>query len=302
MKKKTIKHLNYALIALVVLIVAGLFLRQDPSKKAFSAVPMDVFVVQNEIVQNRDLQQRLLMSGSIKALEEAVLYPRVSGKLLRNVLREGDSVKRNQTVSLIERDEVGAIYEPVVVPSTINGVVGRTYLDPGENVTTGTPVALVVNQKSVRITADIPERYIGQIYKGQTAQLYVDALPGKEFKAKLNLISPVVDSMSRSVAVEFAANNPENLLKSGMFAKLDIILAESKNTPSVSKKSVYTDSETGARYVFLPSADGKTARRQDVTVGFENNDYAEITQGLATGEEILAFAYGLRDGSKIEIK
>ena len=301
MKKKTIKTLNYALIALVIIILAAAFLRRDPSQKILGDVPMDVFIVQSEKVQNRDLTQQLLMSGSIKAQEEATLYPRVEGKLLRNLLHEGDPVKRNRTVSLIERDEVGAVYEPVVVPSTITGLVGRVYLDPGENVTTSTPVALVVNQSTVVIDVEIPDRYIVSLYKGQSAVLNVDALPWQDFEATLNILSPVVDSVSRAVEVEFKADNPKGLLKSGMFAKVNILLDEKADAPSVSKKSVYTDEE-GQTYVFVPSADGKTAKRQNVTTGFENNDYVEITEGLAAGEEILSFAYGVKDGSKIEIK
>ena len=301
MKKKTIKRLNYVLLGIIILVGIGLWMRRDPAEKLLGNVPMDVFVVQTEKVQLRDLKRQLLMSGNVKALEEATLYPRVSGKLLKNVLKEGDAVKRNQTVSLIERDEVGAVYEPVVVPSTITGVVGRAYLDPGENVTTTTPVALVVNQSTVRIEVDVPERYIGDLHKGQSAVLRVDALPGKDFEAKLNILSPVVDSMSRAMAVEFVAENPKALLKSGMFAKVDIALAEKKDAPSVSKKSVYTD-EQGQTYVYIPSSDKKQAIRQNVKVGFENNDYVEITDGLSTGEEVLAFAYGVKDGSKIEIK
>lgn len=301
MKKKTIKRLNYVLLGIIILVCIGLWMRRDPAEKLLGNVPMDVFVVQTEKVQLRNLKRQLLMSGNVKALEEATLYPRVSGKLLKNVLKEGDAVKRNQTVSLIERDEVGAVYEPVVVPSTITGVVGRVYLDPGENVTTTTPVALVVNQSTVRIEVDVPERYIGDLHKGQSAVLRVDALPGQDFEAKLNILSPVVDSMSRSMAVEFVAENPKALLKSGMFAKVDIALAEKKDAPSVSKKSVYTD-EQGQTYVYIPSSDKKQAIRQNVTVGFDNNDYVEITDGLSTGEEILAFAYGVKDGSKIEIK
>ena len=217
-------------------------------------------------------------------------------------MREGDSVKKNQTVSLIERDEVGAVYEPVVVPSTITGLIGRVYLDPGANVTISTPIALVVNQEKVRIAVDIPERYIGEIYKGQTATLRVDALPGQEFEAKLSIISPVVDSTSRAVAVEFYADNPKGLLKSGMFAKVDITLAEKKGAVSISKQSVYTDEETGETYVFIPSADGKTAIRQKVTTGFVNSNYLEVTDGLVPGEQILSFVYGLKDGSKIVLE
>lgn len=300
MRKKTKKRIRTVVI--VALIIAGVvwFMGRDKTT-ALDSVERDVFVVKVEKVQKRDLKHQLLMSGSIKALEEATLFPRVEGKLLKNLLREGDPVRKGQTVSQIERDEVGAVYEPVVVPSTITGVVGRVYLDPGANVTRSTPIALVVNQKTVRIAVDIPERYIGEIYKGQPAVLTVDALPGKRFDAQLKIISPVVDSMSRAVAVEFYADNKEGLLKSGMFAKVDITLSEKKNATSISKNSVYRDEE-GNAYVFLPSGDRKQAIRQAVKIGFENNNHLEVTEGLSVGEDVLAFTYGLKNGSRIEVK
>ena len=301
MRKKTKRRIRYAVIVVVAAVVLGVIFKPKAGGP-LDGVARDVFVVKQETVQLRDLKHQLLMSGSVKAWEEATLYPRVNGKLLRNVLREGDAVKKNQTVSLIERDEVGAIYEPVVVPSTITGVVGRVYLDPGANVTVSTPVALVVNQEKVRVAVDIPERYIGEIYKGQPATLRVDALPGKEFEAKLTIISPVVDSTSRAVAVEFYADNTKGLLKSGMFAKVDITLSEKTNAVSVSKQSVYTDEETNETYVFVPSADGKTAVRRNVKTGFINSNHLEVSEGLSAGEQVLTFTYGLKDGSKIELE
>lgn len=301
MKKRTKRRIIWGVVALAfILALAAIF--KPKTSGPLDGVAKDVFLVKQETVQKRTLKHELLMSGSIKALEEATLFPRVSGKLLKNVLREGDAVKKNQTVSLIERDEVGAVYEPVVVPSTITGVVGRVYLDPGANVTVSTPVALVVNQEKVRVAVDIPERYIGEIYKGQPATLRVDALPGKEFEAKLTIISPVVDSTSRAVAVEFYADNTKGLLKSGMFAKVDITLSEKTNAVSVSKQSVYTDEETNETYVFVPSADGKTAVRRNVKTGFINSNHLEVSEGLSAGEQVLTFTYGLKDGSKIELE
>ena len=186
MKKRTKRRIIWGVVALAF-ILALVVIFKPKTSGPLDGVAKDVFLVKQETVQKRTLKHELLMSGSIKALEEATLFPRVNGKLLKNILREGDAVKKNQTVSLIERDEVGAVYEPVVVPSTITGVVGRVYLDPGANVTVSTPVALVVNQEKVRVAVDIPERYIGEIYKGQPATLRVDALPGKEFEAKLTI-------------------------------------------------------------------------------------------------------------------
>lgn len=301
MKKRTKRRIIWGVVALAF-ILALVVIFKPKTSGPLDGVAKDVFLVKQEMVQKRTLKHELLMSGSIKALEEATLFPRVNGKLLKNVLREGDAVKKNQTVSLIERDEVGAVYEPVVVPSTITGVVGRVYLDPGANVTVSTPVALVVNQEKVRVAVDIPERYIGEIYKGQPATLRVDALPGKEFEAKLTIISPVVDSTSRAVAVEFYADNTKGLLKSGMFAKVDITLSEKTNAVSVSKQSVYTDEETNEAYVFVPSADGKTAVRRNVKTGFINSNHLEVSEGLSAGEQVLTFTYGLKDGSKIELE
>ncbi|MBQ1609489.1 MAG: hypothetical protein II090_00965, partial [Elusimicrobia bacterium] len=92
----------------------------------------------------------------------------------------------------------------------------------------------------------------------------------------------------------------KNLLKSGMFARVDISLKEVKNVLSVSKKSVYEDEE-GKNFVLVPSEDKETAVRKDVTVKFKNNNNWQI-EGLNEGDEILEFVYGIKDGSKIEIQ
>ena len=299
-ERKIAGYIIWSVAAVVVLLLVwNLFFKKDPAK-VLDNVNTEVFAVSVEKPQLRDLKHQLLTSGSLKALEEAVIYPRVSGKLLKNILREGDKVKKGQTISLIERDEVGAKYEPVVVPSTINGVVGRIYLDPGANVITSTPVALVVNQDTIRIAVDIPERYVGEISKGQTAWLMVEALPNQKFEAVLDLISPVVDSLSRSVAVEFKADNKDGKLMSGMFGKLDISLAEQKNALSLSKKNIL-ENEDGSYYVLVPSQDGKTAKKQNIQVGFKNNDHWQVS-GISANQPVLNFVFGLKEGSPIEVK
>jgi len=285
-----------AAIILIVIIGAYFVLRKDPSK-ILDQIEKDVFVVSTETVQKRDIKKEVFISGSIKALEEAVLFPRVSGKLQKNLLKEGDKVQKNQTVSLIERDEVGAVYEPVPVPSTITGVVGRVYLDPGENVTTNTPVAFVVNQIRVRVLLDIPERYAQLLHKGQEAFFTVESIPGKQFSAKVNVISPVVDAQSRTVRVELLADNKDNVLKSGMFANADIVLEERNNVLSVSGANIYT--EDGKTFVFVPK-DNK-AFKKEITAGFGNDNYTEVKSGLSDGDVIINSAYGLKDGSKISV-
>ena len=274
-------------------------------KSALEQMETDRFTVETETVTLRDVKSDLLLNGSVKAWEEAVIFPGVDGKLLENVLKEGDKVKRNQSLALIERDEVGAVYEPVLVPSTINGVIGKTYLDPGANVTKTTPVALVVNQDEVRVLVDIPERYIGKIRLGQSAEFTVEAFGERQFPAKVYKISPVVDSQSRVVTVELRADNSDGALKSGMFAKVKLVLDEKKNVPALKLTSVQSETledGTTADYVYVVNEGGDTVSKREVKVGLKSADTYEIVSGVKEGEEVIKIVFGIKDGSKIKIE
>ncbi|MDR0734576.1 MAG: efflux RND transporter periplasmic adaptor subunit [Elusimicrobiota bacterium] len=284
------------LILPVLLILSACGGKKEES--SLKSIEPDRFTVHTEIVQPRDVSQDLLLTGSVKAWEEAVIYPRVDGKLLKNVLDEGNAVKRGQTISLIERDEVGAVYEPVVVPSTLAGVIGRTYLDPGANVTKSTAVALVVNQENVRILIDIPERYIGKIRNGQKATFTLEAYGDRQFEAVIYKLSPVVDTQARVVSAELQAANKDGAIKSGMFAKVKLVLDESKNVPSVSLASVGMDTKTGENYLFV--TDGDRVVKTVFKSGLRSERYQEILQGPANGTEVAKIVFGLKDGSKIK--
>ncbi len=267
--------------------------------EALNNLEKDRFLVRTEKAQTRSLEDYILLTGSIKALDEATLYPRTSGKLLKNLLHEGDPVKKDQPVALLERDEVGVVYEPAPVPSTLTGVVGRTYLDTGANVTPQTPVALVVNQSKVRVALDVPEKYTGQVFLGQRATIKVDAFPDRTFSGKVYKISPVVDPSSRNAAIEVLVDNADGRLKSGMFAEARLIVASRGNALSVPTAALV--SEDGKDYVFEPMADG-LARKVPVRVGIRTDNYSQVS-GIKEGQEIVSFGlYGLQDGSKIKVQ
>ena len=297
--KHTADSCKWAIV--ISLVIAASFQTgcRNKDMDALNSMERDKFIVKTERAEMRSLEEQLILVGSIKAMDEAVIYPRVYGKVLKNLLKEGDPVKRGQPLALIERDEVGIVYEPAPVPSTINGVVGRMMQDVGASVAPMVPIALVVNQSQVRIKVDIPERYIGQISTGQLALAKVDAFPGVLFRGNVYKISPVIDPYTRSAPVEILVENPKNLLKSGMFAQVNIAVEGSPNATSVSAACILQD-EKGRDYVFL-AANGKALKRP-VTIGIKTMDYVQILSDITAGDEIVnSGLYGLKDGSKIEI-
>lgn len=294
--------MNKTKLNLIILTLAAAALAAGCRNKdaaALSELEKDRFLVKTENAAVRDLQDYILLSGSVKALDEATLYPRISGKLLRNILKEGDPVKKDEAVALVERDEPGVVYEPAPVPSTLTGVVGRVYQDSGANVTPQTPIALVVNQRQVRVAVDVPEKYIGKTFQGQTAVMKVDAFPDRTFTGKVYRVSPVVDSRSRNTVVEVLVDNSDGRLKSGMFAEVRLIVASRGAALSVPSGAVVT--EEGKDYVFVPAAGG-LASRVPVKTGISTTEYTQIS-GVKEGDAVITFGlYGLKDGSKIKVQ
>ena len=292
------KILRYSLFAICfsLFFTAGC---RNKDLEAFNNIEKDRFMVKTEKAQIKNIEDYLILVGSVKAMDEAVLYPRVAGKLLKNLLTEGDAVKKDQPVALIERDEPGVVYEPAPVPSTLNGVIGRIYQDSGANVTPQTPIALVVSQGQVRVVVDVPERYTAKVFIGQRALIKVDAFPDTLFQGKVYRISPVVDTKTRSAAIEILADNSDDHLKSGMFSEVRLVVGSKAGAVAVPSTSVLN--ENGKPYVFVPFND--TARRREVKTGISNDDYMQITAGLKPGDELITFGlYGLKDGSKIKMQ
>jgi len=282
---------------ILIITLSGILVYGCHSKK--ETVSEDVFYVQTQKIKRKDLKNEIIIAATLKAMDEAVIYPRTNGKLIKNLVREGDKIKKDETVALIKKDEVGVVYEPAPVPSTLDGYVGRVYQDVGADVNPQTPIALIVNQDYLRLQADIPEKYLGNITLGQKIYVKVEAYPDKIFWGKIDKISPVVDKVSRTFLVEAVFDNKENILKSGMTAETHIILSEAKNALSIPISAVvYRDNKP---YVYIADRENNIAIEKQVTLGLKSNDWIEV-KNLKEGIEIITVGlYGIKDKAKIKI-
>lgn len=214
------RTLNIVVItALAILFLCGCRPQKQVGKAAGEIIPVKIYRV-----IARDFNEAIDYVGSIKAQDEAMVYPKVSGKIIEKVKQEGDTITKGEPIAYIDRDEVGLKFEQAPVESPISGVVGKVYVDIGVNVDNQTAVALVVNMDKVKIKLDIPEKYIPKVSLNQEAVILVDAYPQEEFSGRVTKIAPVLDSSTRTASVEITVDNPQLLLKSGMFSRVKLIL------------------------------------------------------------------------------
>lgn len=264
-----------------------------PSQKATNN---DVVPVRIQTVTLQDLNKVLEYAGDIKGQDEAVVYPKVSGKIVEKVKDDGDPVRKGEAIAYIDRDEVGLKYEKAPVESPLAGTVGRVYIDIGSNVTTQTPIALVADMTKTEIDLDIPEMYLPYISLGQKATVTIDAHPRDIFSGTISQISPIVDLATRTAPIEVVIDNPERKLQSGMFAKVRLNIEEHPNVPTIMKEAII--GKNPDTYVYVIRGDKSYLTK--VTLGIRQGPVYEVREGLKEGDKVVVMGQQrLREGSPV---
>jgi len=259
-------------------IFIGCQRRKIEKPKEKEVIPVKVIKV-----KCMDIYESLEYVGSIKAEDEAMVYPKVSGKVIQKVKEENSSIEKGEVILYIDRDEVGLKFEKAPVESPISGVVGKVFVDIGANVNPQIPVALVVNMDRVKINLEIPEKYIADITLGLKAKIKVDAYPEKEFLGEITKISPIVDLTTRAFPIEITVNNQEHLLKSGMFAKVVLLLKEHKNVPVILKEAIMGKEPDTYVYVI----ENNFAHLKRIKLGIKQGPYYEVKEGIKENDLVV---------------
>lgn len=285
---------RFFIFIISILLITGC--KKGPVKHIEENKAMPVKV---EIVKLKDMDRTLEYIGNIKAYDEAEVYPKVSGKLIEKVKEDGAIVNKGDVIAYIDRDEIGLQFEKAPVTSPLKGVVGRFYLDIGSNVTPQSVVALVIDMEKVQIDVNIPEKHVSDISLGKKADVYVDAYREEKFTGTITKISPVLDMDTRSMPVEITVENKDHRLKSGMFAKVLLIVEEHKQVPVVLKEALLGKEPN----FYVYSVEKGKAGMKKVMPGIRQNGYVEIKEGLKENDSVVIMGQQkLQDGVDVKIE
>lgn len=270
-------------LAIFILLSCAAFLFLGCSQEKKMTQEKTIIPVKVEKIVLKDLDDYIDYVGNIKAQEEAIVYPKVNGKIFEKIKEDGSPVDKGEVIAYIDRDEVGFKFEKAPVESPLTGIIGRVYVDLGENVTVQTPIALVVDMRRMEIDLDIPEKYLGQAALGQSAKISVDTYPREEFTGKVTKISPIVDLSTRAAPVQITVDNKEQKLRSGMFAKVNLIIAQYKNVPVIAKEAVLGKDPN--LYVYI--IENKKAILRKIMLGIRSGQDFEVKDGLKAGDFVV---------------
>ncbi len=164
-----------------------------------------------------------------------------------------------------------------------DGVLGLRSVSAGDFVKDGADLVQVEDIASMKLDFRLPERYSALIRVGQPVEFTLDALPGQQFVAKVQAVDAQVDANGRSLLVRAKADNPGAQLKSGMFARVRVVLGERADALVVPEEALVPGA---SGQVVFRVIDGKAVRTA-VTPGLRRQGWVEIVKGLAPGETVV---------------
>jgi membrane fusion protein (multidrug efflux system) len=177
-------------------------------------------------------------------------------------------------------------------------IVSLPYHTPGVKVEAGTEIVQLLDYSKLHSEVNLPSRDMDVITPGQRVRVMNYALPDDTLMGRVTQVSPAIDPDTRSFRAAVVVENPDYILRPGMFVKAEVIVAEKDSTVVIPKDIIL--SKKRGKTVFVVSK-GR-ARERIIETGLENPDRVEVTKGLEQNERLVISGFEtLRDRSDVRI-
>jgi len=255
--------------------------------------------------------------AQLRAAEAQVEWARVSADRL-------EKLRSDNTVSQSELDQAEASLKQAransdAIRSTIDkknirapfdGKLGIRLVNLGEQVSAGKGIVSLQSLSPVFADFSLPQQDLAQLATGLKVRVTTDTYPGKSFDGELTAINPDLDAATRSVRLRAKFQNDDQLLRPGMFARVEVVLPESKPVLAVPATavmsapfgdSVFTIMTAAQAGVTNMSPTNLVAQQKFVRVGRAHGDFVSIDSGLAAGDRVAtAGIFKLRNGVSVQ--
>jgi Cu(I)/Ag(I) efflux system membrane fusion protein len=174
----------------------------------------------------------------------------------------------------------------------VSGVVLEKIAVQGMRFMPGETLYRIADLSAVWVVADVAEQDIARIKVGDAVRIAVDAWPEQRFDGKVDFVYPALDGATRTTPVRIALANPQGQLKPAMFASVEFSLGKGEQVLAIPASAVI---DSGARQVALVRLDEGRFEPRELRLGRRGDDYVEVLNGIAEGEQVVTSANFLID-------
>jgi membrane fusion protein (multidrug efflux system) len=181
------------------------------------------------------------------------------------------------------------------IRSPIAGVLDERYVDLGEIVAPGTPVARVLAIDRLKVVGGVPERFGPYVNEGGRAVLHFDVLPGQVIEGTIAYVGAAVDKGNRTFPIEVLLDNPEGRLKPQMMANIRVATERLTDVIVVPQDVVLRTEDGYQVFVVVENPEGPVAEARSVDLGPSFENEVVVVAGLETGDRLIVKGHQMVD-------
>lgn len=254
-------------------------------------------LIRSQIAQARiELEEAQRREEEVRDLVKSGGFAKSEAETRKSAVRIGEAGLQQLLVREREQAETIARHQ-LIAP--FGGVISRKLAEDGEWVTTGTPVLELVETDSPRFDLQVPQEFLGRVAEAESVTVMLDAFLGRPIPARIGVVVPVKDAVSRTFLLRLELDDPQGLAAPGMSGSARIVHRPSRtDTVSVPRDALMRFPDGKVKVWIVSQTDGlSVVAPREVQTGESHGDFVEVVSGLEGGETVvLKGNESLRDG------
>ena len=247
------------------------------------------------VVQARLQSRRLELESARKVLREKEVL------LERGLVIELEFETARRDLSEAESNYLDAQIQiaKMRLQAPIAGVITElSDATEGTRIAQGTVLGKIMDYSQVLVDLKIPNSQIQAVGRDRDVRVTNYAYGDRVFNGHITVVDPALDPTTRTFRVVAAVDNPDLLLRPGMFVKAEIVTEASEDVVLVKRQFILM--RQNQKVVFVE--EGARARMRPVEIGLEDREYVEILGGLDEGERLITSNYEtLRSRTRVRV-
>jgi membrane fusion protein (multidrug efflux system) len=250
--------------------------------------------------------------AQLRAAEAQMDWTKISAERLRK-LRTDNTVSQSeldQAEAALKQnqanaDAVRATIDKKNIRAPFAGRLGIRLVNLGEQLDVGKGIVSLQSLTPVFVDFSLPQQELAQLKTGLKVRVTSDTYPDKNFDGELAAINPDLDAVTRSVRLRAKFENVDQLLRPGMFVRVEVILPEEKPVLAIPSTAILSAPFGDSVFVIEPQvANGATnlvVQQKFIRTGKTHGDFVSVESGLKTGDRVVsAGIFKLRNGMTVQ--
>lgn len=195
-----------------------------------------------------------------------------------------------------------ALINQKTISAPFSGQLGIADINLGQYLSPGDSIVSLQSLDPVFVDYSLPERHLASVRVGQRVDVQVQAWPDRRFKGVISAINPGIDPGTRTLRLRATLDNPDHLLRPGMFAEVSTILPLRDNILTLPRTAV-TYNPYGESVFVLQQQDAVlVVQNRPVKTGEVRAGRVEVLEGLQADDQVVAAGQNkLRNGQPVTV-